>query len=51
VRERARDAFDDSDAELRRLVRVAFSQGIPGEALAAAGLSVARVYQIRDGRR
>jgi rRNA-processing protein FCF1 len=52
VRERARAAFDDSDAERRRLIRDGFSQGIAGEALAeAAGLSVARVYQIRDGRR
>jgi hypothetical protein len=52
VRERARDAFADSDAELRRLIREGFSQGIAGEALAeAAGLSMSRVYQIRDGRR
>jgi hypothetical protein len=52
MRERARDAFADSDAELRRLIREGFSQGISGERLAeAAGLSVARVYQIRDGRR
>jgi hypothetical protein len=52
VRERVRDAFDSADAELRRLIREGFSQGIPGEQLAeAAGLSVARVYQIRDGRR
>jgi hypothetical protein len=41
VRERARDAFADS--ELRRLIREGFSQGIPGEQLAeAAGLSAAR---------
>jgi hypothetical protein len=52
VRERARDAYADSDAELRRLIREGFSQGITGEQLAeAAGLSVARVFQIRDGRR
>jgi hypothetical protein len=52
VRERAQDALADTDAELRRLIREGFSQGIPGEQLAgAAGLSVARVYQIRDGRR
>lgn len=52
TRERARAAFDDSDAELRRLIREGFSRGLTGEQLAeAAGLSVARVYQIRDGRR
>jgi hypothetical protein len=51
-RERRRAAFDTEDAELRRLIREGFSQGIPGEQLAgAAGLSLARVYQIRDGRR
>lgn len=52
VRERARDAYADSDTELRRLIREGFSQGIAGEVLAeAAGLSMSRVYQIRDGRR
>jgi hypothetical protein len=52
VRGRARDVFDDSDVELRRLIREGFSQGITGESLAeAAGLSLSRVYQIRDGRR
>jgi hypothetical protein len=52
LRERRRAAFDDADAELRRLIREGFNQGIPGEQLAdAAGLSLARVYQIRDGRR
>ena len=45
-------AFDDADAELRRLIREGFEYGIPGEQLAdAAGPSVPRVYQIRDGRR
>jgi hypothetical protein len=45
-------AFDDADAELRRLIRGGFERGIPGEQLAeAAGLSVPRVYQIWDGRR
>jgi hypothetical protein len=40
-----------SDAELRRLIREGFESGIPGEQLAeAAGLSVPRVDQIRDGR-
>jgi hypothetical protein len=34
------------------LIREGFDSGIPGEQLAdAAGLSVPRVYQIRDGRR
>jgi hypothetical protein len=52
LRERRRDAFDEADAELRRLIREGFEQGISGEKLAeAAGLSVPRVYQIRDGRR
>lgn len=45
-------AFDDADAELRRLIRKGFDQGIAGEQLAdAAGLSVPRIYQIRDRRR
>jgi hypothetical protein len=52
VRERRRAAFDAVDDELRRLIREGFELGIPGEQLAfAAGLSVPRVYQIRDGRR
>jgi hypothetical protein len=52
LRERRKKAFDDGDAELRRLIREGFEQGIVGEKLAeAAGLSVPRVYQIRDGRR
>jgi hypothetical protein len=51
-RERRRSAFDEADAELRQLICEGFEQGIPGEKLAeAAGLSVPRVYQIRDGRR
>ena len=41
-----------ADTELRRLICEGFEQGIVGEKLAeAAGLSVSRVYQIRDGRR
>ncbi|WP_145013130.1 hypothetical protein [Mycobacterium marseillense] len=51
-RDRRRLAFDEADTELRRLIREGFENGIPGEQLAeAAGLSVPRVYQIRDGRR
>jgi DNA-directed RNA polymerase specialized sigma24 family protein len=51
-RQARRDAFDTADAELRRLVVEGFEQGFPGEQLAeAAGLSLSRVYQIRDGRR
>ncbi|WP_156747224.1 hypothetical protein [Mycobacterium sp. E2462] len=51
-RERRRAAFDDADDKLRRLIREGFEHGISGEKLAeAAGLSVPRVYQIRDGRR
>jgi hypothetical protein len=52
LRERRRAAFDAADAELRQLIREGFDQGIPGDQLAdAAGLSLPRVYQIRDGRR
>jgi hypothetical protein len=51
-RESRRVEFDAVDAELRRLIREGFEQGISGEQLAeAAGLSLSRVYQIRDGRR
>jgi hypothetical protein len=52
LRERRQGAFNEADAELRRLIREGFGQGIAGEKIAeAAGLSVPRVYQIRDGRR
>ena len=52
LRDRRQAALDDADAEFRRLIREGFEQGISGEKLAqAAGLSLARVYQIRDGRR
>jgi hypothetical protein len=52
LRERRRGDFEEADAELRHLIREGFEQGIPGEQLAqAAGLSMSRVYQIRDGRR
>jgi hypothetical protein len=52
LRERCRDSFDAADAELRRRIQEGFTAGIPGDQLAeAAGLSVPRVYQIRDGRR
>jgi hypothetical protein len=51
-RERRRDTFEAADDELRRLIREGFEQGIVGERLAeAAGLSMSRVYQIRDRRR
>jgi hypothetical protein len=51
-RQSRREAFDTADAELRELIRKDFEQGLSGEKLAeAAGLSLARVYQIRDGRR
>jgi hypothetical protein len=41
-----------ADAELRRLIREGFELGIPAVQLAkAAGVTRARVYQIRDGRR
>jgi hypothetical protein len=52
LRERRRGALNAADAELRRLIVAGFEAGIPGDQLAeAAGLSVPRVYQIRDGRR
>ena len=52
LRERQRRAYDNTDAELRQLIREGFEQGIPGDKLAeAAGLSKARAFQIRDGRR
>jgi hypothetical protein len=52
LRERWGDALDAADAELRSLICEGFESGIPGEQLAdAAGVSVPRVYQIRDGRR
>ena len=52
LRERRRAAFDAADAEMRLLIREGFEEGISGEKLAeAAGLSLPRVYQIRDGRR
>jgi hypothetical protein len=52
LRERRRASADDADAELRRLICDGFDQRIPGEKPAeAAGLSVPRVYQIRDLRR
>jgi hypothetical protein len=45
-------AFDTADAELHRLIREGFERGIPSKQLTeAAGLSMSRVYQIRDGRR
>jgi hypothetical protein len=51
MRQRRRAALDEADDELRQLIREGFEQGISGETLAeAAGLSVPRVYQIRDGR-
>lgn len=46
------EAFEAADAKLRALIREGFEAGIPGAPLAeAAGLSLPRVYQIRDGRR
>jgi hypothetical protein len=40
------------DAELRTLVCEAFAEGLPGRRIAeAAGVKIARIYQIRDGRR
>ncbi|OBK65875.1 hypothetical protein A5653_02800 [Mycobacterium colombiense] len=51
TRQRRRAALDEADAELRRLIREGFEQGLSGETMAeAAGVSVPRVYQLRDGR-
>jgi hypothetical protein len=51
-RESRREAFEASDEDLRGLIREGFDQGLSGEKLAeAAGLSLSRVYQIKDGRR
>jgi hypothetical protein len=45
-------AFGADGTELRRLIREGFERGIAGEQIAqAAGLSMSRVSQIRDGRR
>ena len=44
--------LDNLDAELQRHVRAAFDAGHGGTPIArASGLSRARVFQIRDGRR
>ncbi|OBJ00313.1 hypothetical protein A5624_08495 [Mycobacterium sp. 1482292.6] len=51
ARQRRRAALDEADAELRRLIREGFEQGLSGEKMAeAAGVSLPRVYQLRDGR-
>jgi hypothetical protein len=48
--ETPRAAFDAAHAELRQLICKGFEEGITREKLAeVAGLSLARVYQIRDG--
>lgn len=42
----------DIDEQLRQLVQTAFNEGLTGPQIAAAaGLSQARIYQIRDGKR
>lgn len=52
ARESRREAFEEADKRLRSLIREGFEQGIAGDKLAtAAGLSLSRVYQIRDSRR
>ncbi|MHA3021289.1 hypothetical protein ACXPWS_13650 [Mycobacterium sp. BMJ-28] len=51
-RERQQGKLREADDELRSLIREGFAKGLSGDQLAkAAGLSVPRVYQIRDGRR
>jgi hypothetical protein len=47
-RERRRDAFDAADAELRRLIREGFEQGISRERLAEAAGLVIRARSIRS---
>jgi hypothetical protein len=47
-----RGAYDAADAEWRGLIREACEHDITAARIAeAAGISVPRVYQIRDGRR
>jgi hypothetical protein len=49
---RAEAAIADRIVERDRLIRAAMQTELPREAIAAAaGLKVARLYQIRDGRR
>ena len=51
-RAEAQAALDALDAELQQRVREAFTSGHGGTAIArASGLSRARVFQVRDGRR
>jgi hypothetical protein len=51
-RTKRRSAYELADEELRRLIREGFESGLPADKIAeASGLSVPRVYQIRDGRR
>jgi hypothetical protein len=47
----ARGAFDDADAELRRLIREGLMHGIPGEQLTDALAVTAARLSDRDGRR
>lgn len=52
LRERHRGAYDAADAEWRTLIREACEHDITAARIAeAAGISVPRVYQVRDGRR
>jgi hypothetical protein len=52
VRARRQAEFDAADETLRALIREGFDLKISGTALAeASGLSVPRVYQVRNGRR
>jgi hypothetical protein len=49
---RRRDTFERAGDELRRLIREGFERGIPAShSPRRTGLSMSRVYQIRDGRR
>src|SRR5690242_2733297 len=50
ARQQAKPA--EVDEQLAELTRLAFSEGDSGQDIAnAAGLSLPRIYQIRDGRR
>lgn len=51
-RDKALQALDDAQREIRELVVKGFAAGMPGSDLAtAAGVKKARIYQIRDGVR
>lgn len=51
-RARRQLALEQAEHELHAAIRDAFTEGLSGAAIAElSGLSIPRVYQIRDGRR